>query len=331
MTLWSRIPDLARASIARWFWRRRRWAISQPARDAVGIERYSVFQGTLRISGTLDTPAPVRRLALHLPGGECLPVRFQPGSDRIRFDELLTVSAPADEVAEASLVASLEDGREVRQSGLGNAVGDPAHVLSGQFRSMLDAALPGRLLEVGARARSGVVRRDWVPAGWSYSGFDIAAGPNVDVVGDAHALSGYYAAEEFSAVMALSVLEHLLMPWKFVIELNRVMKPGAIGLFTTHQCWPIHDQPWDFWRFSDTAWTGLLNAATGFEIIAARMGEPAFLVAQRCSSTTAFPEGVAGALASFVMFRKIGPTGLEWPVDLGDILQTNYPGGETTA
>ena len=181
------------------------------------------------------------------------------------------------------------------------------------------------MLEIGARARSGFVRRDWASAGWSYSGFDIVAGPNVGVVGDAHALSRHYAAEEFDAVMALSVLEHLLMPWKFVIELNRVLKPGAIGLFTTHQCWPIHDRPWDFWRFSDTAWSGLLNAATGFEIIAARMGEPAFLVAQRCSVATAFSERSAGALASFVLFRKIGPTRLEWPVELNDILDTHYP------
>ena len=51
----------------------------------------------------------------------------------------------------------------------------------------------------------------------------------MDVVGDAHTLSRHYPDAAFDAVMAFSVLEHLLMPWKLVIELNRVLKPGGIG------------------------------------------------------------------------------------------------------
>ena len=209
--------------------------------------------------------------------------------------------------------------------GSGRPIGDPAHALSARFQALLAGQPRGRLLEVGSRARSGNVRRGLAPPGWGYSGFDIMAGPNVDVVGDAHALSRHYPAGCFDAVMAYSVLEHLLMPWKFVIELNRVLKPGAVGLFTTHQCWPLHDEPWDFWRFSDRAWTALLNPATGFEIIEARMGEPAFIVAARCHPATAFAETPAGALASFVLFRKVGGTTLEWPVELGAITRTSYP------
>ena len=154
------------------------------------------------------------------------------------------------------------------------------------------------------------------------------AGPNVDVVGDAHELSSVFPGQRFDAVFATSVLEHLLMPWKFAVELNRVMNPGALGLFTTHQCWPIHDQPWDFWRFSDQAWNGLLNAATGFEIIEARMGEPAFVVAQRCHPVTDFAPVPAGFLASNVLFRKVAETTLSWPVRVSDIVATSYPSGE---
>ena len=322
------------AALSRMLWRRlrRSAASSGSAMQAAGIERYSVFQGHLHIKGALEAPARVLSLALHMPGGEKLPLRFAPpGPGLVGFDEVIAVPGGPPEIAAASLVAMLEGGSEVRLEGLGQAIGDPAHALSGQFQSMLAARPPGRMLEVGSRARSGIVRRDWTPAGWEYSGFDILAGPNVDVVGDAHTLSRYYEPAAFDAVMAFSVLEHLLMPWKFVVELNRVLKPGGIGMFSTHQCWPIHDHPWDFWRFSDTAWTGLLNAATGFEIIAARTGEPAYVVAQRCSVATAFAEHPAGALASFVLFRKIGETRLEWPVELSDILQTSYPGGETAA
>lgn len=297
-----------------------------------GIHRFSVFQGSIRLAGTLSAPAPIARLSLHLPGGEVLPVPFSRAADGCgaQFDVVLNTEATGAEAALAALTAALADGTEWRQEDLGRTVDDPFHGVTGQFTAMLDAQPAGSMLEVGARARSGVSRRDMAPPGWHYSGFDILAGPNVDVVGDAHALSQFYRPESFDAVIAFSVLEHLLMPWKFVIELNRVLKRGASGLFVTHQTWPLHDQPWDFWRFSDRAWTALLNPATGYEIIDARMGEPAFVVAQRCNPITAFPERATGALASAVTFRKIGPTTLDWPVALGDILQTQYPSGEIT-
>ena len=131
--------------------------------------------------------------------------------------------------------------------------------------------------------------------------------------------------------MAFSVLEHLLMPWKVAIELNAVLNDGAIGLFTTHQCWPIHDAPWDFWRFSDRAWDGLFNKSTGFEIIETSMGEPAFIVAQRCHVVTNFGMQQAGWLASNVLFRKIGPTQLRWDVQVADVVASSYPAGEVAA
>ena len=319
--------------IAALVWRLRRAALSLRGRLPRGIparpgdiEHYTIFGGFLHIAGSLDVAAPVRSLALCLPGGSRLALRFAAiGPGRIHFDQTVAVPCDATEIAVAWLLVTLSDGAELLVNELGAASGDPAHELASQFRTMLAERPPGMLLEVGSRARSGFVRRDLAPPSWRYSGFDIMAGPNVDQVGDAHALSQHYAPAQFDAVMAFSVLEHLLMPWKFVIELNRVLKPGAIGLFTTHQCWPLHDQPWDFWRFSDTAWTGLLNPATGFEIIAARMGEPAYIVAQKCSAQTAFAVKPAGRLASFVLFRKTAETSLQWPVDLNAITATQYP------
>lgn len=311
-------------------WRLRRSGLLRPALPrgpAVdAIERFTVFDGQLHIAGKLDTAAAVRDMALHLPGGECVPLAFEPaGPATVRFDQRVHVPGDPAEIASAILVCTLETGSTLRLEHLGAPIADPAHALTGQFRAMLAKAQPGALLEVGSRARSGIARRDWAPPGWGYSGFDIVSGPNVDIVGDAHALSRHYPEEEFDAVMAFSALEHLLMPWKFVVELNKVLKPGALGLFTTHQCWPVHDAPWDFWRFSDTAWTGLLNSATGFEIIEARLGEPAYVVAERCSPTTAFAQRPDAYLASLVLFRKIGATALEWPVELADITDTRYP------
>lgn len=302
------------------------------------IDRFSFFQGVLHLAGWVHSAdARLKALSLELPGGRQYPLVFDrlPSPDlaaifgpiamNSRFQATVSLGVGPAEVAEARLLVTLKGREPIRIDGLGAAVGDPAHALFVRFHELLRQRPPGRLLEVGSRARSGVVRRDMAPAGWEYSGLDVMDGANVDVVGDAHRLSSLYPAQHFDAVMACSVLEHLLMPWKFVVELNRVLKPGAIGVFTTHQCWPLHDQPWDFWRFSDMAWTGLLNAATGFEIIEARMGEPAYIVAAKLHQVTAFAEVPAGALASFVLFRKTSETSLAWPVELDAITDTSYP------
>jgi 2-polyprenyl-3-methyl-5-hydroxy-6-metoxy-1,4-benzoquinol methylase len=143
-------------------------------------------------------------------------------------------------------------------------------------------------------------------------------------------LSKFYPGGYFDAVIAFSVLEHLLMPWKVMIEMNRVMKQGAIGIFTTHQCWPLHDQPWDFWRFSEHSWNALLNKPLGFEILEIRMDEPAYIVAARCHPVTAFAEEPESFLSSAVIFRKVANTTLEWPVELADVTSTHYPAATTT-
>ncbi len=305
-----------------------------------GIERFSFFQGTLHIAGWVHAPdAEIAHLELVLPDGSAFPISVVVSSDRdssgllgveaqaAHFRETVQLPITMGEVVNATLKLNFKSNASVSIANLGSVTNDPAHALVARFQAMIRDRPAGHLLEVGSRARSGVTRSDLAPPGWDYSGLDILAGPNVDTVGDAHRLSSLYPARHFDAVMSFSVLEHLLMPWKFVVELNRVLKPGALGVFTTHQCWPLHDQPWDFWRFSDKAWAGLLNAATGFEIIDAQMGEHCYIVAAKCHPAVAFDGGSAGGLASFVLFRKTGETALDWPVDLNAITETFYPSG----
>ena len=67
----------------------------------------------------------------------------------------------------------------------------------------------------------------------TYTGIDIVAGENVDVVGDAHQLSEYFDEDCFDAVFSISTFEHLAMPWKAAIEINRVMKTGGVLMGTT--------------------------------------------------------------------------------------------------
>ena len=139
----------------------------------------------------------------------------------------------------------------------------------------------GRFLEIGSGTRSGISRRHHIPEKWDYKGSDVLSGPNVDIVADAHKLSSVIPARSIDAVMSISAFEHLAMPWKVAIELNRIMANGAIGCVQTHQMFPLHDQPWDFWRISADAWPALFNRVTGFRIIKAAMAEPGYMVSAR--------------------------------------------------
>src|SRR5260370_31340791 len=107
---------------------------------------------------------------------------------------------------------------------------------------------------------------------------DIRSGPNGDRVGDARDIAAVVGERRFNAVFSVSVFEHLLMPWKAVLEINRVLDPGGFVYVATHQSLPMHDEPRDFWRFSDRAWTALFNAATGFELLDTAMGQRAAIV-----------------------------------------------------
>lgn len=248
----------------------------------------------------------------------------------VEDDEMHHVNIFRDAQASGAVIAVKVADRRIKPV---SSIGPPTEVemrdLALRFFADLRTRPSGRVLEVGSRARSGVTRRDQIPSTWEYAGFDIIDGPNVDLVGDAHQLSQHFPYESFDAVFAMSVLEHILMPWKFAIELNRVMRPGAVGLFTTHHTWPLHEKPWDFWRFSDQAWKAILNPATGFEIIETQLAEPAFIVPRWTHAVTNFGDAYFGWLTSCVRFRKIGNTSLEWPVEVSDVTDTVYPSVQT--
>ena len=188
------------------------------------------------------------------------------------------------------------------------------------------AASGGRpaLLDVGGRARSYVQKSGDFPH-CDVTVFDIHADPGVDVVGDAHELSRYFPAETFDFVQSLAVFEHQLMPWKAAVEINRVMKTGGVCYIWAPQTHALHDMPWDFFRFSDTAWSALFNAHTGFEILGTDMSLQVHVVPRVYPETPADPEHTAGFMACGVIARKIGPALVDWPVPLRDVIDTSYP------
>lgn len=195
-----------------------------------------------------------------------------------------------------------------------------------EFFRLMHAADNPAVLEIGSRMRSGVVKTSRLPSGARYVGFDIAAGGNVDVVGDAHFMSHHLPHDHFDFVFSISTFEHLLMPWKVAIELNRVMKKGGLAFIHSHQGWPVHDAPWDFYRFSKFGWHGLFNQFTGFEVVASAHAEPATMIPQtQMNNPATFLEHETGYLMTVCLIRKIGPCAVTWDADPASIISTAYP------
>jgi hypothetical protein len=124
----------------------------------------------------------------------------------------------------------------------------------------------------------------------------------------------------------VSTFEHLAMPWKAALEINRVLVTGGTVMVATHQTWPLHEQPWDFWRFSDNSWAAIFNKHTGFEVERFAMGEPASIVPHQVQAHTVMHPVHPAMMASAVICRKIGSPQVSWDVAMSDIVESAYPG-----
>jgi SAM-dependent methyltransferase len=200
---------------------------------------------------------------------------------------------------------------------------DPYHAVYADFLAAANALDAPRVLELGSR-------HSHVSPGLhgyrEYVGFDVLAGPNVDVVGDAHTLSEVVEGA-FDAVYSISTFEHLAMPWKVVLEINRVLRDGGLMFAATHHTWPPHELPWDYWRYSRGAFEALLNPYTGFEIVRCEEGLPAIVVPMLRDASTRHLHEDPTSLGVSVLARKIGPprADLSWDLTAGDVARGSYP------
>lgn len=195
----------------------------------------------------------------------------------------------------------------------------------GRFLRLVRERAGATVLEVGSRARSGVSVRDQF-AGCDYLGVDVLAGDNVDVVVDAHEMSGQLGRNRFDFAFSLDVFEHLAMPWKAVVELNRVLKPGGVAYVLAPQSCGLHEQPWDFWRLSQGAFRALFNPSAGFEVLETESGEPMHLFPfVHHSPLWDGCEQAMGYARVAVLARKIAETTLEWPVPTASVVDGSYP------
>lgn len=133
------------------------------------------------------------------------------------------------------------------------------------------------VLLTGAKVWEGSVNPDhsqhYPSADWI--GTDIEGGNGVDIVADLQRIDE--CGRTFDAVFSPATLEHIERPWVAVIAMGRVLKPGGVLFIHTHQTFPLHGYPFDFFRFSTSALRTLCFDA-GLEVVEAGYDNPCTIV-----------------------------------------------------
>lgn len=97
-----------------------------------------------------------------------------------------------------------------------------------------------------------------------FIGFDIDKNLKTDLLADIYSIP--ITNNKINSAMCIQVMEHLKYPAKALKEINRIMKPGGKILITAPQGCALHDEPYDFFRYTPYSLRFLLEES-GFEII----------------------------------------------------------------
>lgn len=105
----------------------------------------------------------------------------------------------------------------------------------------------GLVLDVGCGGRPYEV---WVPSGARYCGVDTPG--SLSSKPDAWALADSlpFTNGSFDTVICTQVLEHLTDPASALEEIARILKIGGRLILTAPQTWFLHEEPFDFYRFT---------------------------------------------------------------------------------
>ncbi len=257
-----------------------------PKHDASGFRLYLPWRASDTVYFEVDTGGRVVRFPIELPPGRIRSAAWSHAEDA----PPQTGIAGAGElhVAHQSLI------NEVNEKGL--AV----------------AEVGSRNVSPGAQSQRGLF-----PGASRYIGVDVHPAPNVDITGDAHFLHELLGEGSVGAVFSVAVMEHLAYPWLFASAVNRTLTVGGLTFHATHQTWPTHEQPNDFWRFSENSMRVLFGPETGFETLYAGMHNPATIYPSLRNSgygDVPFSPGYCGVFVLARKVRTVEADAVRWPV-----------------
>jgi SAM-dependent methyltransferase len=184
-----------------------------------------------------------------------------------------------------------------------------------EFKARARELSAPRVLELGTLrsiAERCTMHHDYVPQAGEFLGTDIQAGPDVDIVADVHQLTEVVGRESFDIIISCSTFEHLKYPHLAAHEVMKALKVGGLLFIQTHQSFPIHAFPFDYFRFTREALAGLFGTRMGVEVLATNYQFHAAIWAREVESLFAHP-----AFLNVNLFAvKTGPTPEEYVYEL---------------
>jgi SAM-dependent methyltransferase len=125
-----------------------------------------------------------------------------------------------------------------------------------------------RVLEVGSKSHHAqdTYRALFDTAGYAYTGLDIEAGSNVDIVPANPFVWNELADCSFDACISGQTFEHNPYFWVTFAEMARVLVPGGLTFVVAPGGGSVHRYPVDCWRFYPDAWPAL-SALCGMELL----------------------------------------------------------------
>jgi len=120
----------------------------------------------------------------------------------------------------------------------------------------LDRAQSLSIIDIGSYDVNGSYKQFFDASRWHYTGVDLSAGPNVDVVLE----SPYrlpFASHSVDVIVSGQAFEHVEFFWLTWLEMVRVLKPGGFIFLVAPSRGPEHRYPQDCWRFYPDAWHAL--------------------------------------------------------------------------
>lgn len=134
-----------------------------------------------------------------------------------------------------------------------------------------------------------------------------------DFVGDACRIPIRTGAVDI--VLCTQVIEHVPEPSELLCELHRVLRPGGSLILTGPMYWPLHEEPYDFYRFTKYGFIHLLKKSgfSSWEILedGGDWAQILLAVNLRLTSRLAAPircaVNVAGVVLNMLSTSKVSP------------------------
>lgn len=119
-----------------------------------------------------------------------------------------------------------------------------------------------------------------------YIGVDVdSANDNVDIVSSAYSIN--LAGNMADYVVSFQGLEHLEEPYSMIAEAYRLLKPGAEICLTFPMSEHLHEEPYDFFRYTEHGISYLLKKAGFDDIRVVRQGTTYANIGRRLSQVMA--------------------------------------------